>query len=341
MAKSRASDTKSTIYRAIITSKFRTEKMHTFYKSVGDGEDQNTLYISFGKGDPWSENETEPGFAPPYPADNENGVVDLWTNMMGSVKIESSMLDCVVPRRDWGDQRYPNSKTFLIGDIVVSNSAPYNRTEAGLGWMVYKCVDVPTQGGCSIGDLQNKEECLKLGGKWTPSVESGSAPRGRGDATGGFIDLGDGYLWEYLFEIPPDVSINRCTNEYIVVPWPEEIEEFPQRWGFKDNLTWQQYDFNLIYRMKCNTIRFKAYLDSVYFPEFSLPGNKGFRQIGIITNPLEVKVMPNDPNVKAEKGYYNVIDLQRQSGEVIYMENRPPIIRSMDQTEELNLILEF
>ncbi|WWS25395.1 hypothetical protein vBKpnAMK6_00457 [Klebsiella phage vB_Kpn_AM_K6] len=49
--------------------------------------------------------------------------------------------------------------------------------------------------------------------------------------------MGDGYLWEYLYEIPADVSINRCTNEYIVVPWPEEIEESPARWGFQNNLT--------------------------------------------------------------------------------------------------------
>lgn len=336
----RASSTRSTIYRAIITSKFRTEKMYTFYKSIGPETDQNTLYVSFGKSTPWSDNESEPGFAPPYPADNEDGVVDVWTNMMGAVKIESSMLDCVVPRRDWGDTRYPNPRTFLIGDIVVANSAPYNRTDAGFGWMVYRCIDVPKDGMCSIGNLTSKDECIKLGGKWTPSTISGSAPRGRGDANG-TVDLGDGYLWEYLYEIPADVSINRCTNEYIVVPWPEEIEESPSRWGFQNNLTWQQNDFNLIYRMKCNTIRFKAYLDAIYFPEFSLPGNTGFRQLSIITNPLEVKPMPNSPNVKAEKGWYSASGLERQSGEMIYMENRQPIIRSMDQTEELNLIFEF
>lgn len=143
------------------------------------------------------------------------------------------------------------------------------------------------------------------------------------------------------FEIPPDVSINRCTNEYIVVPWPEELKEDPARWGYEDNLTWQQDDFGLIYRVKANTIRFKAYLDSVYFPEAALPGNKGFRQISIITNPLEAKAHPNDPNVKAEKDYYDPEDLMRHSGEMIYMENRPPIIMAMDQTEEINILFTF
>ncbi|WQZ01095.1 baseplate wedge subunit [Escherichia phage 04086] len=328
------------IYRSIVTSKFRTEKMYNFYRTIGDGEDQNTMYVSFGRAQPWAPNENDPGFAPPYPVDDSEGVEDVWTNMMGCVKVYKSMLDCVVPRKDWGDTSYPNPFTFQIGEIVVANSQPQNRTDVGAGWMVYRCVDVPESGACSILSLDNKTECIKLGGKWTANVPSVKAPAGQGD-TEGMVDTGDGYLWEYLYEIPPDVSINRCTNEYIVVPWPEEIAEDPERWGYENNLTWQQDDYGLIYRIKANTIRFKAFLDSVYFPEFSLPGNKGFRQLSIISNPLEAKAHPSDPIIKAEKEYYDVIDLSRHSGEMIYMENRPPVIRSMDQTEEINIIFEF
>ncbi|ARW57583.1 baseplate wedge subunit [Serratia phage CHI14] len=330
----------SVIYRAIVTSKFRTEKMHNFYQTIGDDKNQNTLFITFGRSEPWSENETEPGFAPPYPNDSVEGVVDMWTHMMGSVKVMPSMLDAVTPRKDWGDIRFPNPRNFQIDEIVVSNTAPYNRTDVGSGWMVYRCVDIPEIGTCSIASIDNKEECIKLGGVWTATAESVYPPRGRGD-TEGMIDLGDGYLWEYLYEIPADVSINRCTNEYIVVPWPDEVEEDPERWGYQNNLSWQHNDFGIIYRVKAYTIRFKAYLDSVYFPEASLPGNKGFRQISLIINPLEKKVHPSDPNVKAVKEYYNVVDMERHSGEMVYMENRPPIIRSMDQTEEINLIFEF
>ncbi|AZV00962.1 baseplate wedge subunit [Escherichia phage vB_EcoM_005] len=295
------------VYRSIVTSKFRTEKMYNFYRTIGDGEDQNTMYVSFGRARPWADNENDPGFAPPYPVDDSEGVEDVWANMMGCVKVYKSMLDCVVPRKDWGDTSYPNPFTFQIGEIVVANSQPQNRTDVGAGWMVYRCVDIPDSGTCSILSLDNKTECT----------------------------------WEYLYEIPPDVSINRCTNEYIVVPWPEEIAEDPERWGYENNLTWQQDDYGLIYRIKGNTIRFKAFLDSVYFPEFSLPGNKGFRQLSIISNPLEAKAHPSDPIIKAEKEYYDVIDLSRHSGEMIYMENRPPVIRSMDQTEEINIIFEF
>lgn len=330
----------SVIYRAIVTSKFRTEKMHNFYQTMGDGSDKNTIYLTFGRSTPWADNESEAGFAPPYPSDNTDGVVDMWTNMMGAVKILPSMLDAITPRKDWGDINYPNPKNFHIGDIVVSNSAPYNRTDAGKGWMVYRCVDIPSTGACSISQIKNKDECTKLGGLWTTTAESLYAPSGTGD-TNGLVDLGDGYLWEFLYEIPADVSINRCTNEYIVVPWPDEVKDDPSRWGYKDNLTWQQDDYGVIYRVKANTIRFKAYLDSVYFPKASLPGNTGFRQLSLVVNPLEVKLKPNDPNVKATGMNYTVLELDRQSGEMIYMENRPPIVRAMDQSEEVNIIFEF
>ncbi|MGZ7196577.1 hypothetical protein ACXWOC_10350, partial [Streptococcus pyogenes] len=85
------------------------------------------------------DNESEVGFAPPYPVDNTAGVEDMWTHMMGSVKVMPSMLDAIIPRKDWGDIRYTNPRNFAIGEIVVVNSAPYNATEVGRGWMVYRC----------------------------------------------------------------------------------------------------------------------------------------------------------------------------------------------------------
>ncbi|EDU9380724.1 baseplate wedge subunit, partial [Salmonella enterica subsp. enterica] len=38
---------------------------------------------------------------------------------------------------------------------------------------------------------------------------------------------------------------------------------------------------------------------------------------------------------------YDPEDLMRHSGEMIYMENRPPIIMAMDQTEEINILFTF
>lgn len=47
-------------------------------------------------------------------------------------------------------------------------------------------------------------------------------------------------------------------------------------------------------------------------------------------NFFEVKVYLNDLNVKVEKDYYDLEDLMRYLGEMIYMENRLFIIMVMD-----------
>lgn len=325
----------TTKYRARILSSFRTKKLLDFYNKVGDGETDTAIYLLFGRDKPWGDNENDVGFAPPFPSDNTDAISDFWSNALGVLKINKSMLDAVYPRRDWGDIRYPDSKVFNIGDIVVTNTAPFNRTDVGSGWMVYRVVDIPEFGECSIEDILDKDTCIGMGGKWTPQYESATPPSRRvdGERTE-VIDTEDGYVWEYMYTIPPDVSINRCTNEYIVVPMPLELSEDPVKWGFQHNLTYHE-TYDLVYRMKAVTMRFRAYLDSVYFPNASLHGNKGFRQLSLILDPYE------KTGKKAVKNNYKVSELELHSGEMVYMENRPPIIRSLDQTEEVNILFSF
>lgn len=328
------------IYRSIITSKFRTQNLLHFYNSVGEStptDKTNQVFLTFGKSTKWADNENDPGFAPPYPIDNSDGVVDVWTNMMGAVKIRKEYFDAVIPRRDWGDISYDRPRSFYIGEIVCVNTAPFNVTAPGQGMIVYRCVDIPERGDCSINTIDNKIECLRLGGVWEPENDSATPPVGHGDA----IDMKDGYLWEYLYTIPPDVSINRVTNEYIVVPLPDDIRTDPERWGLNDVLQSDMNNDELIFRVKCNTLRFRSYLDSIHFPETSLPGNIGFRQMSIIINPLEDKAEPGDKDVVAHKDNYKPYELETHTGEMIYMENRQPIIRHHDQVEEVSIMFEF
>ena len=331
----------TTIYRSIITSRFKTQNLLHFYNMVGDEgsptPDSNRVYLSLGREQKWADNESDVGFAPPYPIDTTDGVVDVWTNMIGLVKIKKELFDAVIPRRDYGDVRYDRPFNFYIGDIVVVNTAPFNATEPGKGMLVYRCVDIPSDGACSISAIDNKIECLKLGGVWESSHGSSFAPIGTGDA----IDMKDGYLWEYLYEIPADVSINRVTNEHIVVPFPQDIQLDPARWGMNNVLQSDPDRYDLVFRVKCNTLRFKAYLDSVYFPENSLPGNTGFRQMSVIMNPLEKRPLPSSQDVLCDKESYKRKELEDHTGEMIYIENRQPIIRALDQVEEVSLMFEF
>lgn len=339
MSNNRIKQNHQIYYRSISTSRFRTEKLLNFIDSIGDEEGKNSIYLSFGRSKKWSDKEEDKNFAPPYPIDDLEGVSTVWMDMQGLLKIDRAYLDPVIPRRDWGDSKYPKPRTFSIGDVVVLNSAKYNQTDSTNGWMVYRAVDVPDEGGCSIEDILTKKECIELGGVWTPSYESSSKPTGRGNAE--MIGVyKDGYVWEYLYTIPPDVAKNRCTNELIVVPTPKELEADPVKWGYEDHLTWEVNDYSLIYRLKTTSIRFRAYLDSVYFPQASLPQNEGFRQLSIIINPL-VKDNKFEKKQIARNISYLPDELIRNSGEMIYIENRPPIYRSMDQSEEVNITFEL
>lgn len=332
-------DNQQTFYRAIVTSRFRTKNLINFYEAIGTVPGKTSLYLTFGMSKKWSDREEDLNFAPPYPIDDLDGVSTVWENIEGILRIDKEIIDPVVSRRDWGDINYENPKTFHIGDIVVTNTARYNATEGMSGWGVYRVVDVPDEGGCSIEDFDDKNTCIEVGGIWTPSHESIHVPEGRGDATSIGV-YPDGYVWEYLYTIPLNVARDRCSNELIIVPLPEELKSDPVKWGYEDRITLEHEEYDLIYRMKVVSIRFRAYLDSIYFPESALPKNDGFRQISIIMNPLLVKKHEFDENEIAYGKTYTKDQLMRSSGEMLYIENRPPIRRSLDQTEEINIIFE-
>ncbi len=331
----------SDIYRSRITSRFRTKNLLNFRNSVGDDSDSNRLYLAFGRTEPWSDNENEVGFAPPYPSDDSEGYLDIWNRLIGAGKVKQSALDAVIPRKDWGDIRQNDPFRFYIGDIICTNTIDnVNVTERGEGIMVYRCIDVPDTGECSISSITEKDECMKLGGTWNAIQSPGAnvnIPFGQGDA----IDTKDGYVWEYLYTIPAEAVINRVTNEYIVVPFPDEALNNPEAWRITNSIYWNPGNNDIIYRTKCTQLRFKVFLDSIDFPEASKPGNTGFRQISIIVNPLESKDDDSDPDVDATDDVYLKKDLLHSSGEIMYIENRTPIIRSYDQVEEINIIFDF
>lgn len=328
-------------YRVLETTGLRTSKLMNYVENIGDGVNNTTLYLTFGRNQPWSPRENEPNYVPPYPTESLEYLSTVWRDIMGFLKIRKEWIDAVYPRKDWGDVEFADSRTFNIGDIVVANTNPNNRTDDEVGWTVYKLIDVPDEGACSIDGIYDKGECMLEGGIWTPSYESTKPPSGRGDAER-LGTFGDGYVWEYLYTIPLDVAVNRCTKEYIVVPLPSLLKANPERWGFEDNISQRHDDYDLIYKMKVTKLMFKAYLDSVYFPETALPNkNNSFRQVSIIQDPLLVKSSKFNKDRKATGNYYKPSDIMRGTGQVQLIQNSGPIKRSLDQTEEITIIFDF
>lgn len=335
----------SKIYRSKITNEYRTQNLMNFYDQVGPEDDKNTIYLMFGRSEVWADNEQDLNFAPPYPDDSTDGQADAWNHALGFVKIPKEQLKAVLPRRDWGDVELGDGALqFNIEDIVVTNTMDQNSHPSALpGYMVYRCVDVPDIGSCTLDvglDTFEKADCIALGGKWLAQSSPGTiinVPNGTGDA----IDTGDGYVWEYLYTIPPSEVVNSVTSEYIITPFPGDIAASRSDWGLANEIAYDRARDRTIYSVGANQLRFRAKLASGDFAHLSTPGNSGYRQVGILLNLIEYRADTTTPAVKANDNTYLVDRVEESSGDMIYMENRQPIFKAPDQVEEFSLIFQF
>lgn len=330
------------LYRGIVTPKFRTKAMLDFIDGIGDTDDKNTYYMSFGRKTPWSAYESSSYFKPPYPVSDNTGVAALWDDMLGLIKVAKTSWIPVIPRKDWGNPELGEAgRVFQVNDIVIVNSLTgvneFDTSDSG--YMVYRCVQTPDVGVCNISTINNKNSCLMAGGVWTPTATPGeysNIPKGKQSA----IDTGDGYLWDFLYTIAPDAVITSTSADYIVVPTPDQIDSEPDKWGLTNVNTSNQTN-RIIYDVGCNTLMGYVRLTDRDFTDTNRAGNTGYRQLSIVVNPLLAKAHNGDPDVKATEYTYYPKDLLVESGEVLYIENRPPIYRSSDQTEAIRIVLSF
>ncbi|CAM0069753.1 baseplate wedge subunit [Vibrio phage F86] len=320
-----------------------------FYENIGDDSDHNTIYLMFGRNTPWSDREDEINFAPPYPNDSADGKADVWARSLGMIKIPKSQLRPVLVRKDWGDPDLNNSLRFTFGDIVTVNTMSINSHPSALnGYMVYRCVDIPEtdaynaniRGTCSIPTITNKSDCVAVGGEWTAPSSPGNQeniPHGTGNA----IDTGDGYVWEYLYTIPPSEVLTNVTREYIVCPFPDEVINDRKSWGLDQNIIFNAETDETIYSVGVVNLRFRAKLSGSDFIHLFGPGNQGYRQVSLVQNPLLIREEGATVDIKATESLYNPHEIQEGTGQIIYMENRQPIRKTLDQVEEFNLIYTF
>lgn len=331
----------ATVYRGIVTNNFRTKSLLNFIDGIGDEEGKNSYYMTFGRMEPWSNFETSSYFKPPYPATDSTGIAELWDNIIGIMKISRSSWIPVIPRIDWGNTDIGSAGfVFKENQVVVVNSmAGINEYDtADSGFMVYRCVKTPDSGTCNIDSITEKNQCVVSGGTWIPQATPGTyanIPKGKQSA----IDTLDGYLWDYLYTIPPDEVINSTNEDYIVVPTQEKLEEDPAKWGLANVNPTNQIN-RIIYDVACTDLMGYVRLTDNDFQESARAG-VSYRQLSIVVNPLESKEFPGEVDVKCTKYSYLPAEILVESGEMLYVENRPPIYRSSDQTESIRIILSF
>ena len=194
---------------AIVTDQFRILNANNFVDTVGDAT--NSYYvvlgltnpdpatIGFGRADNWNTNT-------PNPTDNINNLNHDGDTAIFGKKVTKSNIRRLVRRVNWTQgTRYE----IYRHDYSVSNPSPVTRSSRlydanyyvmNKNYDVYICIQNGSSGISTTGNA-SQDEPLFTDLEPTRAGESG-----------------DGYIWKYLFTVPPSDIIKFDSTDYISVP---------------------------------------------------------------------------------------------------------------------------
>ena len=199
---------------AIITDQFRILNANNFVESVQDTN--NSYYVFLGLPNPSGVDGTEIGKTfgrselwdtkTPAPTDSFSYRKHTGDTMMFGKKVSSANIRRLIRRVEWVEgSRYE----IYRDDYSAENQSPItqaNRLYDANYYVVtselkvYICIDNGSNGENPLGNVSQDE----------PTFE-GTEPSKAGNS-------GDGYLWKYLFTVPPSDTIKFDSTEFISVP---------------------------------------------------------------------------------------------------------------------------
>jgi len=308
-------------YRTKLPNEYFTSQAINFINSF----DSNVYYVTFGRGsDTWSSIENNTNFQPPMPVNSTLYKSDFYKLIDYYTKINNTNIKLVTERVDW----QPNN-SYDLYSLIITNSTNDNLdiTIPNTGYGVYKCVS-----------------------KSSDNIESVNYPTYNNGGMAS-IDTEDGYSWEYMYSIPLEMIENYTTKEYIPVPAPSDLVTDTNilYWGL-DLVNYTRFDINsLSYKLNVSKIMIHALLSD------SDPVSV-YRQIGIVSNPWEYALMvdQNFPDgidssqsgwkiqtKLADNASYLSSEILQETGQLIYMENRPPIEHSPGEIQKIQIVIGF
>lgn len=334
---------------AIVTSKFRTQNLMVFidqFKATGSVDD-NFLYLGFGRSQAWlndlaGNDEGSGNFTLPDPLDEDEP--DFWADIVGAKRIQNDDISPVLPRIDWeagdpyafdgdagaGVQGIPEPGRSFVSKIgshsVVMNS----------DYFVYMCVGEPATGKCYTngvydqGAQTSRNACEATGtGLWLPTGATDEPTGATSDPTGqnsADIVTADLYSWKFLYKLELNDIINSTTNDWMPVIYGDAVLPTSEQALLGDS--------DAIFTAKCHHGLIHVRLET----SDGFPDNDDFRQIGLLRNPFLVNTSTNALAVTYPDAS---TQLEPDSGQLIYLENRRAITRAPDQIEDLKLVVEF
>ena len=201
---------------AIVTDQFRILNANNFVETVDDstnsyyitlGLANPTLAVGFGRTTDWNTNT-------PSPTDNFNYVDHSGDTQIFGKKVTSANIRRLITRRDWTQgtryEMYRHDYSVTNPSPVTNSTRLYaaNYYVINKNFDVYVCIDNGSSGISSTGNASQDEPLF-----------TDLEPSRAGES-------GDGYIWKYLFTVPPSDIIKFDSTEYISVPsnWPTSSE---------------------------------------------------------------------------------------------------------------------
>ena len=198
---------------AIVTDQFRILNANNFVETVDNSA--NSYYVvvgltnptspsvGFGRSTTWNTNT-------PSPEDSFNYINHTGDTQIFGKKVTSDNVRRLITRRNWTQgtryEMYRHDYSIANPSPVTSSSRLYDSSYYVMNknFDVYICIDNGSSGISTTGNA-SQDEPLFTDLEPTRAGESG-----------------DGYIWKYLFTVPPSDIIKFDSTEYISVPgdWP-------------------------------------------------------------------------------------------------------------------------
>ena len=192
---------------AIVTDQFRILNANNFVESVESANNSyyvflglpNAEAVGYGRSDNWDENT-------PAPVDSFSSNKHAGDTIIFGKKITSANIRRIVRRLDWTSgtryEIYRNDYSAANTSPLTSASRLYsaNYFVMNSDYRVYICIENGSSGSNPKGNVSQDEPTF-----------TDLEPSRAGES-------GDGYIWKYLFTVPPSDIIKFDSTEYVTVP---------------------------------------------------------------------------------------------------------------------------
>ena len=200
---------------AIVTDQFRILNANNFVETIDNSTNSyyvvvglvnpTTPVVGFGRSENWNTDT-------PNPLDNFNYTNHVGDTMTFGKKVTADNVRRLISRRNWTQgtryEMYRHDYSLKNPSPITGSSRLYdaNYYVMNQNFDVYICIDNGSSGISTTGNASQDEP-----------VFTDLEPSRAGES-------GDGYIWKYLFTVPPNDIIKFDSTEYISVPsnWPTD-----------------------------------------------------------------------------------------------------------------------